>query len=74
MDIKNISVIGLGLMGTPIATLLVKAGYRVTGFDIVKRQMSNLIPLGVKTVNFPKEAAKGADLILLSLPTWDSVL
>jgi 3-hydroxyisobutyrate dehydrogenase len=74
MDIKNISVIGLGLMGTPIATLLVKAGYRVTGFDIVKRQMSNLIPLGVKTVNSPKEAAKGADLILLSLPTWESVL
>jgi 3-hydroxyisobutyrate dehydrogenase-like beta-hydroxyacid dehydrogenase len=74
MDIKNISVIGLGLMGTPIATLLVKAGYRVTGFDIVKGRMSNLIPLGVRAVNSPKEAAKGADLILLSLPTWKSVL
>jgi 3-hydroxyisobutyrate dehydrogenase len=74
MDIKSISVIGLGLMGTPIATLLVKAGYRVMGFDIVKRQMSNLASLGVKTVNSPKEATKGADLILLSLPNWKSVL
>jgi 3-hydroxyisobutyrate dehydrogenase len=74
MNIKNISVIGLGLMGTPIATLLVKARYRVMGFDIVKRQMSNLIPLGVKTVNSPKEATRGADLILLSLPNWKSVL
>jgi len=74
MDIKKISVIGLGLMGTPIATLLLKAGYQVTGFDIIKRQMSDLVPLGVKAVNSPKEAAKGADLILLSLPTWKSVL
>jgi 3-hydroxyisobutyrate dehydrogenase-like beta-hydroxyacid dehydrogenase len=74
MEIKNISVIGLGLMGTPIATLLVKAGYQVTGFDIIKKQMSNLIPWGVKTVTSPKEATKGADLILLSLPNWKSVL
>ena len=74
MGIRNISVIGLGLMGTPIATLLVKAGYQVTGFDIIKRQVSNLVPLGVRAVNSPKEAAKGADLILLSLPTWKSVL
>ena len=74
MDIKKVSVIGLGLMGTPIATLLMKAGYEVTGFDIIKKQMSNLVPLGLKAVLSPKEAAKGADLILLSLPTWNAVL
>ena len=71
---KNISVIGLGLMGTPIATLLMKAGYRVTGFDIVRKQMIDLVPLGLKALNSPQEAAKGADLILLSLPNWDAVL
>ena len=72
--IKNISVIGLGLMGTPIATLLMKAGYRVTGFDIIKKLMSNLVSLGLRAVNSPKDAAKGAGLIMLSLPTWDAVL
>jgi 3-hydroxyisobutyrate dehydrogenase-like beta-hydroxyacid dehydrogenase len=72
--IKKISVIGLGLMGTPIATLLMKAGYQVTGFDIFKKQMSHLVPLGLRTVKSPREAAKGADLILLSLPNWDAVL
>jgi 3-hydroxyisobutyrate dehydrogenase-like beta-hydroxyacid dehydrogenase len=71
---KKISVIGLGLMGTPIATLLMKAGYRVTGFDIVRKQMTDLAPLGLRAVNSPQEAAKGADLILLSLPNWDAVL
>jgi len=74
MDIRKISVIGLGLMGTPIATLLMKVGYQVTGFDIIKRQMSNLARLGMRAVNSPKEAAKGADLIMLSLPSWNAVL
>jgi len=74
MQIKKVSVIGLGLMGTPIATLLMRAGYQVTGFDIIKKQMSNLVPLGLRTVKSPKEATKGADLILLSLPSWDSIL
>ncbi len=74
MDMKKISVIGLGLMGTPIATLLMKAGYRVTGFDIVRKQMTDLVPLGLRALNSPQEAAKGADLILLSLPNWNAVL
>jgi 3-hydroxyisobutyrate dehydrogenase-like beta-hydroxyacid dehydrogenase len=46
----------------------------VTGFDIIKKQMSNLVPLGLKAAHSPKEAAKGADLILLSLPNWNAVL
>ncbi len=74
MAIKNISVVGLGLMGTPIATLLMKAGYRVTGFDILRKQMSRLIAAGLRAVNSPKAAAREADLILLSLPNWKAVL
>jgi 3-hydroxyisobutyrate dehydrogenase-like beta-hydroxyacid dehydrogenase len=74
VDIKKISVIGLGLMGTPIAGLLLKAGYRVTGFDVVRKQMSALAPLGLRAANSPKEAARGADLVILSLPNWKAVL
>jgi 3-hydroxyisobutyrate dehydrogenase-like beta-hydroxyacid dehydrogenase len=72
-EIKNISVIGLGLMGTPISTLLMKAGYEVTGFDVIKKQMSNLVPLGLKPARSAKEAARGADIIILSLPHWNAV-
>ncbi len=74
MEIKKISVIGLGLMGTPIATLLMRAGYQVTGFDVIKKQMSNLVPLGLRGAKSPQEATKNADLVMLSLPTWDAVL
>jgi len=73
-DIRRISVIGLGLMGNAIATRLIKAGYQVRGFDIVKKQMQDLLPMGLKPVQSSKEAAKGADLIMLSLPTWNSLL
>jgi 3-hydroxyisobutyrate dehydrogenase-like beta-hydroxyacid dehydrogenase len=74
MEMKKISLIGLGLMGTPIATLLMRAGYQVTGFDIIKKQISNLVPLGLRAVKSPKEATKDADLVMLSLPDWDAVL
>ncbi len=74
MEIRKISVIGLGLMGTPIATLLMKAGYPVKGFDIVKKQVANLVPLGLKTAHSPKEATRGAGLVILSLPNWNAVL
>jgi 3-hydroxyisobutyrate dehydrogenase-like beta-hydroxyacid dehydrogenase len=74
MEIEKVSVVGLGLMGTPIATLLMKAGYRVTGFDILRKQMSDLVSLGLKAAHSPKEATRGADLVILSLPNWNAVL
>jgi len=74
MEIKKVSVIGLGLMGTPIATLLMKAGYQVTGFDIIRKQMADLVPFGLKAAKSPKEAVKGTDLIILSLPNWNAVI
>ena len=73
MTIKNIAVIGLGAMGNPLATRLMKAGYSVTGYDIVEKKISNLISLGLKPAKSPKEAAAGAELILLSLRTWNIV-
>ena len=73
MSIKNVTVIGLGAMGTPMATFLLKAGYTVTGFDISEKQISDLVPLGLKPAKSAKEAVKGADLILLSLPNWGVV-
>ena len=71
---RHIAVIGLGLMGTPISTRLIQAGYSVTGFDVVKKQMTRLVPLGLKATRSPKEAARGADLVVLSLPSWEAVL
>ncbi len=73
-NIRTVAVIGLGLMGTPLSSLLLKAGYKVKGFDIIKKQVTDLVPLGLKPARSPKDAAKDADLILLSLPTWNAVI
>ena len=73
MAIQNISVIGLGSMGAPMATFLLKAGYRLKGFDILKRRMSDLVPFGLKPVSSARAAATGAELIILSLPNWNAV-
>ena len=73
MRLHTISVIGLGQMGGPMATHLLKAGFQVTGYDVSKAQLSNLIPLGLRTARSAREAAKGADLVLLSLPNWEVV-
>ena len=70
MGIKRIAVIGLGMMGTPISALLLKAGYSVTGYDIVKKQMDDLVPQGMKPAASPKAAVKDAEFIILSLANW----
>ena len=65
-----IAVIGLGLMGTPISKRLMQAGHPIVGFDIVRKKMIRLVPLGLK----PARSAQEAALTLLSLPSWDAVL
>ena len=70
MAIGKIAVIGLGMMGTPISALLLKAGYDVTGYDIVKKAMAGLVPQGMKPAASPGAAVVGAELIILSLPNW----
>ena len=74
MEIKNVTVIGLGAMGGALANLLLKAGYRVAGFDIIEKNMAALAPKGLKPARSPKEASQNADLIILSLRTWDIIL
>ena len=41
----NIAFIGLGNMGGPMAANLVKAGEKVTGFDLVEASESRTAPL-----------------------------
>jgi 3-hydroxyisobutyrate dehydrogenase-like beta-hydroxyacid dehydrogenase len=74
MEIRNIAVIGLGMMGTPLASLLLKAGYTVRGYDIAEKQMSDLSPLGLKPAKSPQDAVTGTDLVILSLANWNILL
>jgi len=65
--------LGLGVMGGPMARNLVKAGYPVVGFDTDAGRLEKFVATGGKGVRSVTEAAAGAEVVCLSLPTGDIV-
>ena len=56
----TIGFIGLGNMGAPMASNLVKAGHRVVGYDVNASAVQALAPAGVQQARSAAEAARGA--------------
>ncbi|NNG07939.1 MAG: 2-hydroxy-3-oxopropionate reductase [Desulfobacteraceae bacterium] len=65
---KKIGFIGLGIMGNPMATNLMGAGYQVTGYDVDQKAMKAMAEKGATQASSPKEAAKSADATITMLP------
>src|SRR5215467_2036742 len=68
-----IGFIGLGNMGAPMAANLVKAGHRVTGYDISASALQALASAGVRAAGSAAEAARGADVVITMLPAGEHV-
>jgi 3-hydroxyisobutyrate dehydrogenase len=68
--VRWVAFIGLGTMGLPMARNLVAAGYDVAGYDLDRARVE---ALGASAAATPAEAAEGADLALLSLPSPEAV-
>lgn len=66
---KTVGLVGLGIMGSAIARNLVERGWRVIGFDIDAARRAELSRDGVDIVQNVAEVARGAPLIMTSLPT-----
>ena len=67
-SVQAIGIIGLGLMGTAIATRLLRAGYSVLGFDVASQQRQSLAKIGGTVAETAGDVAAGCDTLLLSLP------
>jgi 3-hydroxyisobutyrate dehydrogenase len=65
--------IGLGNMGGPMATNLVKAGHEVTVFDLSAAACEQLRAAGAAVAGSAREAAAGADYVLSMLPAGKHV-
>ena len=63
-----IGFIGLGNMGAPMAANLIKAGHKVTGYDLNPATLEALIAAGGTTAPSAAEAAKGASVVITMLP------
>jgi 3-hydroxyisobutyrate dehydrogenase-like beta-hydroxyacid dehydrogenase len=63
----TIGWIGLGNMGVPMATNLLKAGYDVTVYNRTASKTEPLVSLGAKTASSPKELAESVDVVITML-------
>ncbi|MBP2655123.1 MAG: 2-hydroxy-3-oxopropionate reductase [Firmicutes bacterium] len=64
----KIGFIGLGIMGKPMSKNLLKAGYEVVVYDVVKASVDDLVATGAKEAATPKEVAQQAEVIITMLP------
>jgi 3-hydroxyisobutyrate dehydrogenase len=69
----KIGYVGVGLMGLPMAKRLLSLGYAVRAYDIAPGQVEAARAAGASAAASAADAAKGADLVLLNLPTPESV-
>jgi len=69
----NITFIGLGNMGLPMAKNLIKAGYLVYGFDLSNEQMSQFLSAGGKKTESIPDALKVSDKVITMLPSGKHV-
>ncbi len=70
---RSIAFIGLGHMGTPMAANLVRAGYSVTGFDVVPAALEAARANGVTIAGSGAAAAAVADVVITMLPSGRDV-
>ena len=65
---STIAFIGLGIMGSPMAVHLVKAGHTVVGLDAQHDRSAPLIAAGGTSADNIEQAVKGADVVAIMVP------
>ena len=71
---KTAGVIGLGIMGGSFARNLVKAGWRVVGFDLDAGKRKELAKAGVEIVGNAVAVAAAAPIVITSLPKPEALI
>ena len=70
---KRIGIIGVGLLGSAVASRLLEGGFEVTGYDTRREQVKALEAKGLKAASNLAEAAADADAVFTILPSLESV-
>ena len=61
---EKIGFIGLGGMGKPMATNLIKKGYSLTVWNRTRYKMDDLLEMGAQGAESPKEVAQKSDIVI----------
>jgi 3-hydroxyisobutyrate dehydrogenase len=64
----KVGFVGLGNMGNPMASNLIKAGHQLTVHDLRREAATNLLEMGANWADAPREVVPGSDVVFTSLP------
>jgi 2-hydroxy-3-oxopropionate reductase len=64
----TLGLIGLGIMGRPMARNLLKAGYALTVYDTVEQAVAELVAEGATRGASPRDVAAAVDVLITMLP------
>jgi 2-hydroxy-3-oxopropionate reductase len=64
----NIAFIGLGIMGSPMAVHLAKAGHAVAGYNRSPGKTAPLVAAGGRAAESISDAARGAEVVCVMVP------
>ncbi len=70
---SHVGFVGLGNMGAPMAANLVRAGHRVTGFDVAQSGMDALAAAGGAVADTAAGVLAGAEIVFTMLPAGKHV-
>ncbi|MFJ6774181.1 2-hydroxy-3-oxopropionate reductase [Kitasatospora sp. NPDC091257] len=65
---RKIAFIGLGIMGSPMAANLVRAGHHVTGFNLTRPPIDALVAAGGHGATSIADAVKDAEVVITMVP------
>jgi 2-hydroxy-3-oxopropionate reductase len=65
---ERIGFIGLGIMGSPMAQHLIKAGYPLTVLDRVSELQKAVVAVGAQAGTSPKQVAEQSEVVITMLP------
>lgn len=68
-----VGIVGLGVMGFPMATNLLAAGYTVVGFDIDPGRRSIVSGSGVRIEDSAGAVGAASEIVIFSLPTGSAL-
>jgi 3-hydroxyisobutyrate dehydrogenase-like beta-hydroxyacid dehydrogenase len=69
MSTMKIGFVGIGKMGTPMASRLIQAGYDVTVHDVDTKAVEELVKAGARAAASAREVADIAEIVFASLPS-----
>ena len=64
----QVGYIGLGVMGTPMSSNLLRNGFRVTVYDIDQSKVPPLLELGATAAGSIAEVSEASDIVITMLP------